>query len=197
ADWPQMAREARSLDREYWEFAKGYWNLSALLVASGHSSVIVELYDRARPPLESGELEWKRVARPMTIIALRDAGRVAEANRLLSLYQASTLRLPTRGQFGDEREFDLAIIAALNGRHEQALQGLDRLSRRNPAMIEINPAMSLRHHPAFAPMADRPGFAEVDERLRAFVNAARRQSGLAPISLEAWISDPKTLLTKN
>ncbi|HEY0629887.1 MAG TPA: hypothetical protein VGD23_11225, partial [Sphingomicrobium sp.] len=98
ADWTRVARQSRSLDREYWEFAKGYWNLSALLVASGHSSVIVELYDRARPLLESGELEWKRVARPMTIIALRDAGRVAEANRLLSLYQASTLRLPTRGQ---------------------------------------------------------------------------------------------------
>ena len=196
ADWPRAASEARALDREYWEFAKGYWNLPALLVASGNSSVIVQLYDRARPLLESGELEWKRVARPMTIIALRNAGRAVEANRLLSIYEAATARLPRRGLFGDERELDLATIAALTGRHEQALSALDNLSKRNPGMIELDPAMSLRRHPAFAPLANNPRFATIDERLRTALNAERQRAGLPPISREAWISDPTTLLTK-
>jgi TolB-like protein/DNA-binding SARP family transcriptional activator len=196
ADWPRVAREARSLDREYWEYARSYWNLSALLVATGNSPVIVQLYDRARPLLESGELEWTRVARPMTIIALRNAGRVAEANRLLAIYRAATLRLPRSGLFGDERELDLIMIAVLTGRHEQALSALDNLSKRNPAAIELNPAMSLRYHPAFAPLANDPRFAAIDERLLASINAERRQAGLPPISRGAWISDPTTLLTK-
>ncbi len=196
ADWPRVAREARSLDREYWEYARSYWNLSALLVATGNSSVIVQLYDQARPLLESGELEWKRAARPMTIIALRNAGRAAEANRLLSIYRTATLRLPRRGLFGDERELDLIMIAVLTGRHEQALSALDNLAKRNPAAIELNPAMSLRYHPAFSPVANDPRFAAIDERLRASLNAERQRADLPPISREAWISDPTTLLTK-
>jgi hypothetical protein len=57
--------------------------------------------------------------------------------------------------------------------------------------------MSLRHHPAFTPLANQPRLVEIDERLRASVNAERQQSNLPPISREAWISNPKMLLTQN
>ena len=197
ADWPRMAAEARTLDGEYWEFAKAFWNLPALLVATGNSSVIVDLYDQARPSTESGDLEWHGVARPMTIIALRNAGRASEANRLLSIYRAATLKLPQRGQLGDEREIDLIGVAILTGRHHEAMRRLDAVSRRKPEAIDLLPAMSLRHHPAFAPLAADPGFAAIDERIRASVNAARQQAGLPPLSQAAWISDQRTLLTKN
>ena len=133
----------------------------------------------------------------MTIIALRNSGLVAEADRLVCIYREATLRLPRTGLLGEEREVDLIIIAVLTGRNEQALRGLDQLSRRNPASIELNPAMSLRYHPGFAALAGDPRFAAIDERLRTAMNVQRQQAGLPPIDREAWISDPKTLLTKN
>ena len=197
ADWPRLAREARSLGRGYWDFAEGYWNISALLVASGHSDVIVELYDQARPLLASGQLEWDRVARPMTILALRKASRGEEADRLLSIFRETALRLPNRGQLGEDRQLELMMVAALSGRDEEAIRAVDRWSRRRPVLFDHNPAMSLRHYPVFARLVGHPRFAEIDERMRRSVNGARRQAGLPPIDRETWISDSRTLLTKN
>ena len=197
ADWPRVAREARSLGRGYWDFAESYWNLSVLLVASGHSDVIVELYDRARPLLASRQLEWDRVAKPMTVIALRKVGRGVEADRLLSIFRHVALRLPRSGQLGEDRELDLTMVAALSGRNEEAIRALDDWSRRRPVLFDHNPAMSLRHYPVFAPLAGHPRFAEIDERMRSSINGARRQAGLPPIDRQAWISDSRTLLTKN
>ena len=45
------------------------------------------------------------VARLEEGIALRNAGREAEANRLLSIYRTTTLKLPQRGQLGDAFEW--------------------------------------------------------------------------------------------
>jgi TolB-like protein/DNA-binding SARP family transcriptional activator/Tfp pilus assembly protein PilF len=196
-DWPRMAREARSLGRDYWDFAGGYWNLAVMLVASGHSDVIVELYDQARPLLASGTLEWDRVARPMTILALRKASRGAEADRLLSILTQTAQKLPRRGGLGDERELELMAVSALTGRDEEAIRALDRWSKGRVDWIDHNPAMSLRRHPLFGPLAGHPRFAEIDERLRNSVNASRRQAELSPIGRQAWVSDAKTLLTKN
>jgi hypothetical protein len=57
--------------------------------------------------------------------------------------------------------------------------------------------MSLRYDAVFGWLANDPRFLVIDDRLRAAVNRERAKAGLAPLSREAWISDPKTLLTKN
>jgi uncharacterized protein YkwD len=57
--------------------------------------------------------------------------------------------------------------------------------------------MSLRYDPSFAPLAGDRRFPTIDERVRAAVNAERAKAGLSPITRDAWVSDPRTLLTKN
>jgi 2-oxo-4-hydroxy-4-carboxy--5-ureidoimidazoline (OHCU) decarboxylase len=57
--------------------------------------------------------------------------------------------------------------------------------------------MSLRRDPLLAPLATHPRFAAIDERLRAAINAERAKAGLAPITKDQWISDSRTLLTKD
>ena len=57
--------------------------------------------------------------------------------------------------------------------------------------------MALRYDPALAPLASDPRFVAIEDRVRIAVNGIRQNVGLPPISQSAWISDPKTLLTKN
>ena len=74
---------------------------------------------------------------------------------------------------------------------------LDRFSRLYPLDMTHIPAMALRYDPVFRSLVGDPRFAVIEERVRVAVNAERAKAGLAPISKQAWISDPKTLLTKN
>jgi hypothetical protein len=89
------------------------------------------------------------------------------------------------------------MVAALSGDRETAIRELDQLSRRNPFMLAYIPAMALRHDPAFAALANDPRFDAIEDRVRVAVNGVRQDLGLAPISHEGWISDPKSVLTKN
>jgi hypothetical protein len=57
--------------------------------------------------------------------------------------------------------------------------------------------MSLRWSPIFRPLAGDPRFEAVDARVYAVLNKERAKAGLPLMSREAWLSDPKTLLTKN
>jgi uncharacterized protein YkwD len=56
---------------------------------------------------------------------------------------------------------------------------------------------ALRYNPVFSSLSNDPRFAAIEDRMRQAINRERQKAGLAPISREAWISDPKTLLTKN
>jgi hypothetical protein len=74
---------------------------------------------------------------------------------------------------------------------------LDELSRRSPFELAEIPAMALRYEPAYAWLSNDPRFAAIEDRIRVAINSERAKVGLPPISREAWISDPKALLTKN
>ncbi|MBA2771746.1 MAG: hypothetical protein H0U34_06995 [Sphingomonas sp.] len=88
------------------------------------------------------------------------------------------------------------MLDLLAGRRDAALDALERRSRTKPLKFLQLPAMSLRHVPVFAELAGDRRFELVDERLRAATNAERAKLGLAPIGRDAWVSDPKALLTK-
>jgi hypothetical protein len=90
-----------------------------------------------------------------------------------------------------------AFIASLSGRQEDALRRLDELSRQTPLVLGTIPTMSLLHNPALSGLRTDRRLAQIDERLRAALNAERQKAGLRPISREGWVSDPNTLLTKN
>jgi DNA-binding SARP family transcriptional activator/TolB-like protein len=196
ADWSRFASVVEKLDRFNWDDSN-YWSSARLLVASGHGGELLRLYDRSRPLVRSGELSIDTVAIPEVVLALREAGRDQEADRLLRIFTENTVKFPTGGLGGSIRQFNQAVIAALSGRDKDAVDRVDSLSRRNPAALASAPAMSLVNSPFFARLKNDPRMLESDERLRAYVNAERAKAGLPPISRESWISDPKALLTKN
>jgi hypothetical protein len=57
--------------------------------------------------------------------------------------------------------------------------------------------MALRYDPVFGSLSTDSRFPAIEDRIRGSVNRERQKAGLPPISREAWISDPRTLLTKN
>jgi|tagenome__1003787_1003787.scaffolds.fasta_scaffold20947759_1 TolB-like protein/DNA-binding SARP family transcriptional activator len=195
-DWPALANAARAMGANYWD-QSGYWNSAALLVASGHGDTLVQLYDAARPLVAEGRISADRLAQPETIIALRKAGRQAEADRLFTQFQEGKARLPNGGILGDEKRFSVGIAAALTGNREAAIRALDHWSRTRPLRLAPIPAMALRYDPTVGWLASDPRFSAIEDRVRLALNAHRQKAGLAPLPRPAWISDPKALLTKN
>jgi len=195
-NWPQLARLTEGLGRDYWERAT-LWNTEKLLVASGRSDVVVRLYDQAVPFIRSGALDPSLVMTPDTVLALRIVGRNADANSVLASAEKASAKLPPRGVGHIQRELDLIAFAALKGRNDEALSRLGALTRTNAVAVGSLPAMSLTNNPILAGVKNDPRLLVSDERIRLAVNAERAKANLPPISREAWISDPKSLLTKN
>lgn len=196
SNWPALAQAAESMGPQYWD-QYDFWNTPALLIQTGHSDTIANLYDMAKPLIASGRISLDKVARPETIIALRNVGRRAEADRLFAQFRKFNGALPKGGILGDEKRFGSGIIAALTGDRETAIRVLDQWSRRRPFRITPIPAMALRHDPIFGSLASDPRFAAIEDRVWLAVNAERAKAGLPPVSHEAWIGDAKALLTKN
>jgi predicted Zn-dependent protease len=196
SDWQRFAKGSEQLGRRFWDRAF-LWSSAKLLVASGHSDVLVKLYDEVQPLIRSGRLNSDNVAIPETAMALRQAGRQDEADRVLKAYARNSAKLPAAGIGNLQHQIDLAVLAALAGRNDTALDRLDSLSRHEPLALATIPAMSLTNNPSFGAFRNDPRLLASDERLRAAINSERAKSGMSPIGREAWTSDPKTLLTKN
>lgn len=196
SDWSGLAETAQSMGAEYWD-QYGFWNTASLLIASGHSDTLVRLYDAARPLVAKGLISADRLAQPELVIALRNLGRRPEADSLLAQFRQTCERLPERGMLGEQKRFSAGVIAALTGNREAAIRALDYWSRVRPYRLMPIPAMALRYDPIFGRFASDPRFPPIEDRLRLTINAERQRAGLPPVSRESWISDPKTLLTKN
>src|SRR6185369_13937426 len=143
-DWPALARSSEALGPQFWDRA-GMWNASELLVASGHGDSIVRLYDQVKPQLDLQQIDPLKIALPEVIIALRQVGRRADAERLFALYRDHNAGLPARGLLGEDKSVNLGVIALLNGDRETAIRTLDLWSRRKPLRLLHLPAMALRY----------------------------------------------------
>jgi DNA-binding SARP family transcriptional activator/TolB-like protein len=195
-DWAGLQRSVAGLGNGFWD-QSNFWNAASLLVASGHSDLIVTLLDRDRPTFDQNRFVFDNLAIPEMIIALRKAGRNPEADRLLAEFHAREAKLPSIGLFAEEKALAATKAAALDGDRESTVRRLDELSRRSPFELAEIPAMALRYEPAYAWLSNDPRFAAIEDRIRVAINSERAKVGLPPISREAWISDPKALLTKN
>ena len=196
ADWPALARISLAMRRHYWDRSR-LWSSANLLLRSGNGDVLVKLYDESKALIRSNDIDIDLVATPATVVAMRNAGRHREAEQLLSLFIRTNGALPDRGLGGTVKRINLADIAALSGRDDEALTLLDQVSREAPLVLLPTPTMSLSNNPFYQRLRGNARLIEIDERLRSALNAERRKAGLPPVSQQAWLSDPNTLLTKN
>ena len=193
-NWTKLASAAEDLGPAFWD-QSNWWNIAGLLVASGHSDAIARFYERDKPAARMRS--DVNVALSETIAALRDAGLNPDAAELMKILRSRYARLPDAGLLGEQKTGMRADIEALSGNRDGAIRALDRFSRLHPLDMTHIPAMALRYDPVFRSLVGDPRFAIIEERVRVAVNAERAKAGLPPISKQAWISDPKTLLTKN
>ena len=184
---PRVAAEAKALGTDYWD-RSNFWGSARYLLVSGQGQALVEIYDRSKPPIRTQELDLDTVAIPELILALRQAGRMSDADRLLAVFRENNSKLPRTGTGGAFRELNDAYVAALSGRNDDAASLLDRISRRNPLSLNVIPTMSLLRNPLLASLKTDPRLASADERLRAALNKERQKAGLATMSRQAWIA---------
>jgi len=164
----------------------------------GRARDLVEIYDLSKPAIEDGHLDIDTVAVPELVLALRQAGRSTEADRMLSIFAKNTYELPKgNGLGGSIRTMNEAIIAALSGHADEGIRKIDELSKRSPLSLNNVPLISLLNNPLLASLRGDPRLAVADERLRVALNSERSKAGLPPIARGAWIRTSRTLLTQN
>ncbi|HET6942208.1 MAG TPA: hypothetical protein VFH89_08610, partial [Sphingomicrobium sp.] len=192
----RFVAEAKALGPDFWDRAN-FWGSARLLLLMGHARDLVEIYDQSKPAIQRGQLDIDTVAVPELIVALRQARRTAEADRLLQIFAKNTSQLPKAGLGGAIRTMNEATIDALSGRKDRAARKIDELSRRSPLNLNLVPPISLLNNPLLAALKDDPRLAAADERVRIALNSERLKAGFPPISREAWLNNAKSLLTKN
>jgi DNA-binding SARP family transcriptional activator/TolB-like protein/Tfp pilus assembly protein PilF len=186
-DWPAVTRIAASHGMDFWDVGL-FWDANARLVEAGHGSVIVRLYRQSKATLEKDRFFAEEVAQPSTVVALRQAGMTADADRMLAIYRDRMERLPPVGQLRFDRDYARMVVLALGGDKKGALAIADRLTRTDPLFLPRVPGRTMLHDPAFAAIARDSRFAAYDERVRHAVNRERAKIGLGELTIAQWRS---------
>lgn len=182
-----VANEVRREGASFWVRRNGLWGVDDFLLASGHGNVLVDAYQAASQgssdgaPRGIGNVVSRRSS---LIIALRDAGRTADATRLISALKVEVFGAPSRHIRQSQGNFGKAIYFALTGDREAAIGALQRV--QDIAVLSATPARSLANAPVFAELRGDARFQTIDGTLRDFTNRNRGKLGLAPIPPGEW-----------
>ena len=100
------------------------------------------------------------VAAPGMILALREKGRRAEAIGCFRIFSQRNAKLPDAGLGGLIKDINAGLSAALEGRDDEAIARLDKVSRQAPLALNSIPAMSLLNNPYLRDLRRDPRLAE-------------------------------------
>ena len=156
-----------------------------LMLNAGRARELAGAYDgavgllgmRAALPLRVDQLNEA----PVVIIALREAGRTAEADRLLREADSAIRAVYGRGQVTFWFDAEAAAIRAVQGRTDEALSALERAIGRGWAHAGGTDLRDIANEPAFRSLRGQPRF----ERLRAGIAAhyARERAEIERLQL--------------
>jgi TolB-like protein/DNA-binding winged helix-turn-helix (wHTH) protein len=169
----------------------GFWQTSPVRNAAllrlnqhGRGSDILTLYDAVyRSPAEMAA-----VGVPLrfisdagqVIVALRDAGRVAEADRLLSLVDRELGRALAQRRVSFDTIQIAARIRALQGRREEALQLLERAVRMGWQWHFVAISPRLTDDPVFRSIRNEPRLRRLDAVIQNAIARERQEVRLSP-----------------
>jgi len=112
---------------------------------------------------------------PLVAVALRQTGRSALADRLLSQADAVIRTIYRRGQVPFSFDADAAAIWAAQGRRDEALAALERAMRRGWTHAGTTDLPELGGEPAFAPLRADPRFHRIEARLSDTLQRQRQE----------------------
>ena len=124
-----------------------------------YSAPVGLLSVRQNEPVRADQL--REVA--VVALALRQAGRAADADRLLSQANSTIDAAYRQRTIPFDLDANVAAIRAVQGRRDQALSMLERAARRGWTDSASTDLPDIADEPAFAPLRGEPRF----ERIRA------------------------------
>ena len=127
---------------------------------------------RPNEPVRADQLHEAAVV----ALALRQAGRSADADRLLGQAASRINAVYRRGTIPFVLDADVAAIWAVQGRPEQALSMLERAMRRGWTHTGATDLPDIADEPAFSSLRGQPRFERVRARLAAHLARERAET---------------------
>jgi TolB-like protein len=173
---PQRVAQLARNPVRLWNSTKGYF-LFRTLLAEGRSAELVHLYDlRFKSPEELhttlGEASVEH------IIAFRDVGRRAEADRMAKLAQGDLQKIQSHGGVPSDFYYEQSQIFAANGQREKAIAALQKAVKLGWFYNNgPNSFRDLAGEPVFRDIVPDPRFQQIRSYFVAHLAKERRETG--------------------
>jgi len=151
-----------------------------LMLKAGRARELAAMYDspvgllslRSNAPLRVDQLHEVAVV----ALALRQAGRAADAIRLLSHANATIRAAYRQRTIPFALDVDVATIRAVQGKGDEALSMLERAVGRGWTSSDTTDLADLADEPALAPLRGQPRFERIRARLAAHLAQERAET---------------------
>lgn len=184
-DSDSLLREVAAAGPGFWANDPAKWHVVPTLVAAGHGATLLRLYDQRYRTVDAFVRDQQGAIvtlAPPLVLAMQEAGRTADAERLRTLAVARIEAARREGVIADKQALHLAELLALGGDRDGALRELERTVATNWTALWSPPRANLSAVPAFNTLRPEPRFQRVEAQLRTAINRQRAQLGLQPLS---------------
>jgi TolB-like protein/DNA-binding winged helix-turn-helix (wHTH) protein len=150
-----------------------------LMLNTGRWRELVATYDGPVGLFELGPRRRVRVDQileaPVVALALRQAGRNGEAEKLMREFEATVRTVYRRGEIPFWFDVDAAALFAVQGREDVALDALERAYRRGWRQNSGTSLRDIADEPAFRSLHDEPRFKRLQRLLADHYARERRE----------------------
>jgi TolB-like protein len=161
-----------------WHTTKMYF-LARTLLGERRSAELLRLYDRRFKSPDELHAILHDVS-PEILLALRDVGRVAEADRLAKLGEADARRIQSHGRVPFDFYYNRSMMLAAEGKREEAIAALQKAVNLGWFYNSENYSFhDIAQEPAFREIVPDPRFQRVRAYLAAHVARERREAQAA------------------
>ena len=162
------------------------WSGNRYISAAGQGRLLVQWFDRCMASDEGDFDKLEATTNIYTILALREAGRLAAANRLTAHLEWQIRQLPRQGYSKFRRDSLLLDLAIARGDRELAGKRLLELVRSHASNFRDIPAAPLTSDPRFSLLRGSAALKRADTGLLLAINDTRSEVGLNRLSAGAW-----------